>query len=348
MPRFLPLFIGFLSLTACSGWGDRPGNLRDLDPEAGAPAELVVRNETRERKDFGRQMRDLLQSGRYDSLEHIARGLRQQRIRWPNGDWKLRSFYVYGFDSPSQETETQWKVFLGQLRGWIAARPSSVTAHVALGSGLRGYAWHARGEGWSHEVTDAGRQLFQKRLSEADSVLRASQRLPEYCPGMRAVLLRVALGQGWDRGTYDSVFNAAIEAEPSYESYYELKAYRLLPRWYGAKGEWERFAAEAADHIGGPEGDAVYARIVWSLWKYHENMFKDTAASWERTSRGYQQLLRTYPHSLELQSQYAILAAQAENRAQARLMFDRMGPHVDPAVWYSRERFVGVREWAMQ
>ena len=348
MPRFLPLFIGFLSLSACSGWGDREYVPRDLNPEDGAPAELVVRNETRERMEFGRQMRDLLQAGRYDSLEHIARGLRQQRVKWPNGQWKLRSFYVQGFDGPNQETETHWKVFLGQLRGWVAARPTSLTAQVALGTALRGYAWHARGEGWSHEVSNPGRRLFQKRLSEADSVLRASQRLTGYCPGMRASLLRVALGAGWEGSSYDSVFNAAIEAEPTYEAYYEHKAYRLLPRWYGAKGDWERFAAEAADHIGGPEGDAMYARIVWSLWEYHENMFKDTAASWERTSRGYQHLLRTYPHSLELQSQYAILAAQAENRAQARLMFDRMGPRIDPAVWYSRERFVGVRDWAMQ
>jgi hypothetical protein len=133
----------------------------------------------------------------------------------------------------------------------------------------------------------------------------------------------VALGRGWDRGSYDSLFNAAVEAEPSYESYYELEAYRRLPRWFGTEGEWERFAAEAADHMGGPEGDAVYARIVWFLTEYYENVFYETAASWERTSRGYQQLLRTYPHSLELQSQYAMLATRAENRGQARLMFNR-------------------------
>jgi hypothetical protein len=165
---------------------------------------------------------------------------------------------------------------------------------------------------------------------------------------MRASLLRVALGAEWEGSSYDSVFNAAIEAEPTYAAYYEHKAYRLLPRWYGEKGDWERFAAEAADHIGGPEGDAMYARIVWSLAEYHDNMFEDTEASWERTSRGYMQLLRDYPNSLELQSEFAMLSAQAHNRAQTRLMFDRMGPRIDPAVWSSRESFVGVRAWASQ
>jgi hypothetical protein len=165
---------------------------------------------------------------------------------------------------------------------------------------------------------------------------------------MPAALQRVALGQNWDSNRYDSLFNAAIEAEPGYDSYYELKAHSLLPRWGGRRGEWERFAEEAADHLGGPAGDVVYARIVWSLEEYYDNMFKETRASWDRTSRGYQELLRIYPHSLELQSQYAKLATQAESRDEVRLMFDRMGPRVDPAVWRTRDYFVAVRDWATQ
>jgi uncharacterized protein DUF4034 len=348
MHRLLPA-LTWLTLAACSGWRDSAGSRRDLDPESGPPAELVVRNETRERKDFGRQMRDLLNAGQYDSLDRIAHTLRQQQVRWPNGYWKLRSFYVYGFDGPAhEESETEWKAYLSNLRTWVATRPNSVTARVALGNSLVGYAWHARSDGWAQDVSDAGWRLFKIRLSEADSVLRTSQRVPERCPGMPAALQRVALGQNWDSNRYDSLFNAAIEAEPGYDSYYELKAHSLLPRWGGRRGEWERFAEEAADHLGGPAGDVVYARIVWSLEEYYDNMFKETRASWDRTSRGYQELLRIYPHSLELQSQYAKLATQAESRGEVRLMFDRMGPRVDPAVWRTRDYFVAVRDWATQ
>jgi hypothetical protein len=70
--------------------------------------------------------------------------------------------------------------------------------------------------------------------------------------------------------------------------------------------------------------------------------------SWERTSRGYQYLTRTYPNSLELQSQYALLATWTEDRSHARAMFERIGPRVEPTVWSSRDGFVQWRDWAMQ
>jgi len=345
MRRF-PACAYLILLVACSGSSE--DYFRDLDPESGPPAELVVRNETRQRKEWGRQMKALLHAGQYDSLDAIARELRQHRTRWPNGNWKLRTFYGFGFEEPAvASSESQWKTLLDELRGWSKARPNSATARVALGTALLGYAWHARGSGWAREVSDDGYRLFHRRLGEADSVLRTSRHLAERCPGMEATLLRVALGQGWKRPVYDSLFNAAIQAEPTYDAYYELKAYRLLPRWFGRPGEWERYADQVANHIGGPEGDAVYARLVWYLTEFHRNIFKETDASWERTSRGYRHLLRRYPHSLELQSQYGLLAVYAESPAQARLMFERIGSRVDPEIW-SRDYFVSAREWATQ
>jgi hypothetical protein len=335
-----------LGLTACSSGGN--SGSRDLDSSADDPAELVVRNETVTRERFGRDMRRLLLAGKYDSLDHIARHLRTERIRWPNGFRKLRTFYVLGFDGPDQETsETQWREMIGHLNQWVGST-GSVTAHVALAMGLTGYAWHARGSGYASEVTDAGDQLFRRRLAEAEAVLVAAAGLPERCPGVAAAMLRVALGQGWERTRYDSLFARATADEPSYEAYYASKATRLLPRWHGEVGEWERFAGEAADRLGAKDGDAMYARIVWYLAEYYDNVFDETAASWERTARGYEHLVRTYPHSLELQSQFALLAAQARDRGRARVMFDRMGSRVDGEIWRTRERFIAIREWAMQ
>jgi hypothetical protein len=322
-----------------------------MDPDEGAPAELVIRNETRERREFGRQVRALLVAKQYDSLEHIARRLRQERTRWPNGSWKLRSYYDEAFDGPVVKTsESEWKMFLEQLREWIAVRPTSVTAHVALAHAVIEYGWHARGRGYAHEVTEAAHRLLHERLEQADSVLQAAARLKEFCPATAATRLRVALADhDWSRERYDSLFEAAVAAEPSYEQYYERKAYYLLPRWHGREGEWQRWAEQVADRIGGEEGDAMYARIVWLLVEYQgTDMFEDDGVSWERTSRGYQYLTRTYPNSLELQSQYALLATWTEDRDHARAMFERIGPRVEPTVWPSRDGFVQWRDWAMQ
>jgi hypothetical protein len=170
--RTVVVVAGLAAALAC----DPERMRRGMDPEEGPPAELVIRNEIRERKDFGRRMRLLLLAGQHDSLDHIARDLRQQRVKWPNGVWKLRTFYYYAFDEPDLESsETQWKDLLAHLHQWVATKPSSVTAHVALGYGLTGYAWHARGNEWAREVTDAGFRLFNDRLSAAETVLRKAQ-----------------------------------------------------------------------------------------------------------------------------------------------------------------------------
>jgi hypothetical protein len=295
-------------------------------------------------------MQRLLLAGQYDSLDGIARDLRGQRTRWPNGLWKLRSFYEFGFNEPAHDSsETEWKALLGHLREWAQTRPTSITARVALAQTLVGYAWHGRGSGYAHETSDIQNRLFQDRLRQAASVVQATQGLSEYCPGLPAVALRVALGLRWDRRTYDSIYDKAIEREPSYEFYYEHKAFYLLPRWYGEQGEWERYAEQAAIRLGGSEGDAMYARIVWSLEDYYPNsMFKESSASWERTARGYQHLIHTSPHSLELQSEFAKLATQAADQEQARAMFVRIGSRIDPYVWATREIFVNVRAWALQ
>lgn len=52
-----------------------------------------------------------------------------------------------------------------------------------------------------------------------------------------SVTARVALGQGWDRESYERLFSEATAFEPSYPAYYQEKAAYLLPRWHGRAGE---------------------------------------------------------------------------------------------------------------
>ena len=71
------------------------------------------------RERFGGEVRQLLLARRYDSLETLGRTLRNDKVKWPHGGWKLRSFYTYGFGGlPDGAREADWATHLQRLGEW--------------------------------------------------------------------------------------------------------------------------------------------------------------------------------------------------------------------------------------
>jgi hypothetical protein len=93
-------------------------------------------------------------------------------------------------------------------------------------------------------------------------------------------------------------------------------------------------------------GAETYARIVIVLWRYYDNIFRETKASWPRVREGLEQMRKKYPESLDIISQTAMLATLAEDRALAKEMFDQLGDTYLKDVWSKPERFVHYRKWA--
>jgi hypothetical protein len=324
---------------------------RDARSSTGAPEgtpEIVLRGEDAMRVRFGHEVQRILNSGRYDSLETLAESLRNRDARWPNGTWKLRTFYNQGFDiSLRNAPEADWQNHLRHLRQWNSAKPSSITAPVALAYALASYAWEARGAAVANEVSEEGWRVMKERLAQARALLVEARDRPRVCPAWWMVAQRVALGKGWDRPVYEQLFSEAVRTEPTFENYYERKAIYLLPRWHGREGEWEAFADTTADRLPAPLGDQMYGRIVWSTQRYlDENVFEETQVSWERTRKGFEELVKAYPASLELRSAFAYLAWQAADQPTARQQFTELGTRIDPGVWEDRGQFLEARKWS--
>src|SRR5688572_4629080 len=194
-----------------------------------------------------------LRHHQFEDTDKFADDVRETRARFPGGGWKLFEIYDQTNEpsAGSDVTEEEWQAHLKLFEEWIAKYPDSPTARAGYADTWVRYAWHARGAGTAKGLTPTQKKLFAERLKRAKEVADEALSLGMHCPHLYSVLLSVGQGEGWSREEYDQVFEAAIASEPLYRSFYHKKGSYLLPRWHGHDGDWQDFAEESADRLGG-------------------------------------------------------------------------------------------------
>jgi hypothetical protein len=290
------------------------------------------------------ETRQSFNNRRFDELESKAAKLRASKETFRNGSWKIAQFYE-ALACNDDEPESMWQLHDRIYHEWTAAKPTSVTARVAYARFLADYAWQARGSGYANTVSKEGWRLFGDRLAAARKVLMDSRALKENDPCWPMRMLTVALGQNWDRPSYDALMAEAHASEPKFWGYDMSRAYSLLPRWHGEPGDWEAFAEKTAARPDGL-GVELYARIVIRQRGFYDNVFRETKASWPKTKEGLKVLTEKYPDSLGTLSEAALLAAHAQDQPAAKEWFAKIGDRYLPDVFEKPERFVHYRHWA--
>jgi len=293
---------------------------------------------------FQMEIRRAYNNRAFDELEKRAAELRPSKATFGNGSWKIVQFYG-SFSCDDDEPESMWELHDRIHQEWITAKPESIAARVAYADFFTEYAWRARGRGYANTVSQDGWRLFRERMASARKVLDEARNLQEKDPYWWRVALQVARGQGWPKDKYDALVVEAKAFEPKFWGYDTERAFSLLPRWYGEPGDWEAYAEEVSSRPDGL-GPEAYARIAIYLRGFHDNIFRESQASWPKIREGLQQMCRKYPDSIEIVSNAALLASTAQDREFAKEMFDRLGDTYLPGIWRKPERFVHCRNWA--
>ncbi len=321
-----------------------PENIDRAEMDAAAKLKIATDPVATEIAAFSVDVRKLFDDRRFDDLEKLAAELRTNRSLFGDGSWKIRQFYI-AFEPSDEEADRAWKAVDKIHQEWIQAKPGSITAHVAHANFYVNYAWFVRGSGYASSVSERENFSFEKRLESALKVLQACREFPEKDPMWWKVALTTALGQGWPKKAFDQILDEAVAYEPTYPGHDSQRAYSLLPRWYGEPGDWEEHALKAAERKGGLGAEA-YARIVISMISFHDQIFRESKASWPKTKEGLQQLRAKYPDSLEITNQAALLATMASDQAYANELFDTLGDAYLPSVFRKPESFAHYRNWA--
>jgi hypothetical protein len=308
--------------------------------------QVVTNTEAKARDDFMGEIRASVLKGDFQGLETSAEEFRTQKSRFESGFWKLRCFYL-AFCNPPENTG--WPEWLGKLQQWKTQHPDSITPRLALASAYCGYALTARGADWGYKVSDeAGRQMGERLKASFDCLQEAKNLLNQQndC-GFYALILRDCMWAGVDRTSYEKMFDAAVRNAPDYNVIYEYKAYYLLPRWFGQRGEWESFAKTMAERKDFPESDELFARCA--IYLQNLGLFYDEFAydneSWEALKSSFHAIEKRYPDSLEIKSLDCLLSAEMRDYNEARDQMKLLHGKIDLGVWDSKEHFIRIARW---
>jgi Domain of unknown function (DUF4034) len=294
---------------------------------------------------FDAVVAELFKQENFNELDCVADSLRLSKARFSGGASKLHIFYG-GLSGPEgHATDEDWKEYLEHAQRWVAAKPKSITARIALANSYVNYAWYARGDSTSETVSGSGWKLFGQRLDKAKEILDQASSLEQKCPEWYAVMLTLALGQGWDVPQENALFERAIAFDPSYYQFYRDHALFLAPQWNGEEGESAQFAQTMADRVGGKAGDLLYFEIAIQLvCRCKDPQFAHM--SWPRVQSGYAEVERKYGVSLTNLNDFALMAVKAQDSEVADGIFKRLGENWDKGTWGSEEFFTSNKKWA--
>jgi hypothetical protein len=269
---------------------------------------------------------------RFVAINDLAGQMRQQRSRLADGRWELPFVTgAVGWNLHPRD-KAAWQARLAQIDDWIASTPRDSTPYLAKATVLVAYAWDARGGGWANTVDENDWRLFKERLVAAQQVLESSSAISKASPVWYETMQAVALGLSWPEPAYTSLFNEAVQREPTYYFFYFNAAQYFLPRWQGTPRDLAKFVDGAVNRTQTKEGQTLYARIYWSLlWAFKNQTFSPDRAKWPRMRQGFQDILRSYPDNWNANA-FAFYACMAEDWP-TYLQATKLMTHPEPRMW---------------
>ncbi len=285
----------------------------------------------------------LLAKGRYDELEAYVARLRREKPRFPSGLPYLSQFYD-GLKTVAN-TENDWNDQLKDYEAWLAARPKSLAAHLALATYWETYAWKARGGGYASTVTPEGWALFRERIAKVRDILTAAEALEERDPCLCRRQIHLAVDMGGSKQEVERIVRRSLEIDPDYFATPVEAVRYFLPRWHGDRGDLEAFAKHVAELTKERHGDGLYAALVADATNYHgSRVFNDFQFDWDRVKTGIADLKREFPEAIHFDEWLAELACYQRDRETARAGF-LASKHA--GVWMQDTRREQWRIWAM-
>lgn len=278
----------------------------------------------------------------FDLIDKAADQARASKERLVGGNWKLS--YIYpGLNMQFETTsDFEWYQHLELLKQWTREKPNSITAKIALAACYVAFAWRARGHDYAKKISDENWKLFRERLASARDAL-ASVSGEKVCPKWYAVMQQVALGQNWDKETYEKLFTDAVNHEPTWFEHYKHKAIFLLPQWSGAEGDLEAYMNGVGSRPDKTDGAMVYFILNQYVGGNYLQEKTSAGTNYPLLKQGFIDLRKTYGATSRDMNWVAYKAILANDRSFAREIFAELKGDADLQIWGTQEAFDGAK-----
>jgi hypothetical protein len=272
--------------TLATGQGDGTIALRDFTGSTDPPGRLVARH-----------LRDMLSAKKYDELDAIATRLEQDvtPFGWAANDSPYHAFsgaISLRGEVPAFETGTD-----AAIDKWGRSRPASKMAKILKTKYYITTAWAQRGSGAASTVNKGQWERFHHYIAQARDTIVPLCEMDDAPPTAFRYLFIVAKAESWPVQRWMPYWTKQFDKTPAHLDLHLETIQMLMPRWGGGPNDCRLYAAKVADKIGGPAGDAVYARIAVSQWQFYR--FPDDKAldeggyDYARVTRGLLHLMES-------------------------------------------------------
>ena len=310
---------------------------------AGTPTGRLIASVTGEHLERRRVVDEFVRvfaSENFQELEDIYQKAVKEGERLPSGVFRSSTVlldvdYAFGlYGVPLEVKDQNWTKREAAAERWAKAFPQSSAAAVFHSEFLIRHAFVFRGGGYASSVTPEGKERFAGLVEKAYQVLAAQAVSGRQDPEWHRQMITVARLQGGRPAErYADVLKNALAAFPYFYGIYFEAATFLVPQWGGSAQAVEAFARKAADATKDREGQALYARIYWSVsHMFNGDPVRNGTAEWPRLRSGFDDIVKRYPDPWNLNT-YARYACQAGDAKTLNRVFALIGSNIDEVAW---------------
>ncbi len=221
------------------------------------------------------------------------------------------------------------------IRQWREKFPHSRAAALIEAVYWVQYAWTARGSGYSDTVTSEGWDLFGERLRKAEAVLIESEPYAASSALWGNIYLDVGNNLGWPKARLLTFFRDQAGKYKDFDPLYSTTFIYLQPKWGGSWKLVDSLVTEAVKDRYQLDANAMYAQLYWRLAQnqHLQADLSESSADWDKMKRGFEDLMRLYPHSAFNLNNFAAAACVMGDKETFQSLRFQIGKYVTPESW---------------
>lgn len=223
------------------------------------------------------------------------------------------------------------------LKKLVEEHPDNDVIRLALASKYFSMGTAARGEGAAYKVAPEAWETLETYMQKSWETIEPMLDREDIPPAVFSRLVVIARYQNWSDERLDPYLERAMKEAPTFHVIWKQAAMSKLPRWGGNLGDSEALAAKVADHIGGIEGDILYAEVGRLIYIFYtwRGLVEEAGFDKDRMMRGMVGLCERSPD------------VYAENLALqfAREFKDHAAAHRIATLWQERNHTYIHRLW---